>query len=112
MTLNNENGPSAKVHLSREDYGLLVTYLRTLLQLMGPARRPPSQHHSRRRRRLHCNLDGFQQPTVAISPMRRLKHSPNDHPPNPRNTGFESVMSGVVSKCATRSCTSLSRGVH
>ncbi|KAF4036909.1 hypothetical protein GN244_ATG11000 [Phytophthora infestans] len=27
MTLNNENGPSAKVHLSREDYGLLVTWM-------------------------------------------------------------------------------------
>ncbi|KAG1709504.1 hypothetical protein DVH05_020155 [Phytophthora capsici] len=27
MTLNNENGPSAKVYLSREDYGLLVTWM-------------------------------------------------------------------------------------
>ncbi|EEY64575.1 uncharacterized protein PITG_15988 [Phytophthora infestans T30-4] len=27
MTLNNENCPSAKVHLSREDYGLLVTWI-------------------------------------------------------------------------------------
>ncbi|EEY55805.1 uncharacterized protein PITG_09788 [Phytophthora infestans T30-4] len=27
MTLNNDSGPSAKVHLSKEDYGLLVTWM-------------------------------------------------------------------------------------
>lgn len=38
--------------------------------------------------------------------MGRLKHSTNDSTTNPRNTGFESVVAGVVSGCVTRSCTS------